>query len=79
VNSGASHNVKINEHFFTKGPMEVEIIYEGLTKPEALSVERLLLAKYAGKGLWNSKDYEPFAEADTQRVTDEEMSKYLED
>ena len=79
VNSGASHNVKINEHFFTKGPMDVEIIYEGLTKPEALSIERLLLAKYAGKGLWNSKDYEPFADADARRVTDEEMNQYLED
>ena len=79
VNSGASHNVKINEHFFTKGPMEVEIIYKGLTKPEALSIERLLLAKYAGKGLWNSKDYEPFIDEGARRVTDDEISKYLED
>lgn len=79
VNSGASHNVKINEHFFTKGPMDVEIIYEGLTKPEALSIERLLLAKNAGKGLWNSKDYEPFTDEATRRVTDEEINKYLED
>ena len=79
VNSGASHNVKINEHFFTKGPMDIEIIHEGLTKPEALSIERLLLSKYAGKGLWNSKDYEPFADEDTRRVTTEEINKYLEE
>ena len=42
--------------------MEIEIVYEGLTKPEAISIELLLLAKNAGKGLWNSKDYEPFVD-----------------
>ena len=62
VNSGASHNFKINEYFFSKGPMEIEIVYEGLTKPEAISIELLLLAKNAGKGLWNSKNYEPFVD-----------------
>ena len=77
VNSGASHNVKINEHFFTKGPMEIEIVHEGLTKPEALSIERLLLAKNAGKGLWNSKDYEPFADEISRRITEEEINNYL--
>lgn len=79
VNSGASHNVKINEHFFTKGPMEIEIIYEGLTKPEALSIERLLLARNAGKGLWNSKDYEPYVDESSQRITEEEINNYLKD
>lgn len=79
VNSGASHNVKINEHFFTKGPMDIEIVYEGLTKPEALSIERILLAKNAGKNLWNSKDYEPFVDETLRRITEEEMEKYLEE
>ena len=77
VNSGASHNVKINEHFFSKGPMEIEIIYEGLTKPEALSIEKLLLARNAGKGLWNSKDYEPYVDESSQRITEEEINNYL--
>ena len=75
----ASHNVKINEHFFTKGPMEIEIIYEGLTKPEALSIERLLLARNAGKGLWNSKDYEPYVDESSQRITEDEINNYLKD
>ena len=79
VNSGASHNVKINEHFFTKGPMTVEVIQEGLTKPEALSIERLLLARHAGQGLWNSKDYEPYYEHDSHRITQEEMAQYLQE
>lgn len=79
VNSGASHNVKINEHFFTKGPMTVEVIQEGLTKPEALSIERLLLARHAGQGLWNSKDYEPYYDQDSQRITEEEMARYLQE
>ena len=79
VNSGASHNVKINEHFFTKGPMTVEVIQEGLTKPEALSIERLLLARHAGQGLWNSKDYEPYYDHDSHRITQEEMAQYLQE
>ena len=57
--------------------MEIEIVHEGLTKPEALSIERLLLAKNAGKGLWDSKDYEPFADESSRRITEEEINNYL--
>lgn len=60
VNSGASHNKKINEHFFKLGPMTIEIVAEGLTKSEALTIEKLLLDQSRDLNLWNSRDYEPF-------------------
>lgn len=60
VNSGASHNWKINEHYFTKGNMGVKILYEGLTKCEALTIEKMLIRRSSGIELWNVKDYEPF-------------------
>jgi hypothetical protein len=60
VNSGASHNWKINEHYFTKGDMTVEILHDGLTKSEALAMEQMLIKKSSGTGLWNVRDYEPF-------------------
>lgn len=59
VNSGCSHNFKINEHFFTKGPMKVEILKEGLSKQEALVIEKFLINGHTGSVLWNIKDYEP--------------------
>ena len=59
VNSGTSHNYKINEHFFRDGEMRIEIVYEGLTKYEALSIEKFLLKQYSETELWNIKDYEP--------------------
>lgn len=55
VNSGASHSCKINEHFFKRGAMEVEIVRESLTKPKALAVEKFLIAKHRNT-LWNIKD-----------------------
>ena len=45
VNSGASHNWKINEHYFTKGEMTVEILHDDLTKSEALAIEQMLIKK----------------------------------
>ena len=59
VNSGASHNWKINEHYFTKGEMTVAILHDGLTKSEALAIEQMLIKKSSGTGLWNVRDYEP--------------------
>jgi hypothetical protein len=61
VNSGASHNWKINEHYFTKGEMTVEILHDGLTKSEALAIEQMLIKNRPGTGLWNVRDYEPFS------------------
>jgi hypothetical protein len=59
VNSGTSHNFKLNEHFFRRGPMRVEIVARGLSKDEGLTVERLLIRGHRGPGeLWNIKDYE---------------------
>ena len=59
VNSGASHNFKLNEHFFRRGPMRVEVFARGLSKDEARSVERLCIRGHAGlHELWNVKDYE---------------------
>ena len=39
--------------------MRIEIVYEGLTKYEALSIEKFLLKQYSETELWNIKDYEP--------------------
>ena len=59
VNSGTSHNFKLNEHFFRRGPMRVEIIARGLSKDEGLSIERLLIRGHRGPTeLWNTRDYE---------------------
>ena len=60
VNSGASHNWKINEHYFTKGEMTVQVLHDGLTKSEALAIEQMLIRKSSGTGLWNVRDCEPF-------------------
>ena len=59
VNSGVSHNYKLNEHFFRVGPMRVEVFARGLSKDEALAVERLCIRGHNGSALWNIKDYEP--------------------
>lgn len=77
VNSGASHNWKINEHFFTKGPLDVQILQRGLTKSEALSIEKLLIRGHSGSDLWNVKDYEPFVPEAEPGITDEEIQKFL--
>lgn len=55
VNSGTSHNFRLNEHFFKKGEMDVEIVRSDLTKPKALAVEKFLIAKHH-KTLWNIRD-----------------------
>ena len=62
VNSGVSHNFKLNEHFFTRGPMRVEAFVRGLSKDEALAVERLCIRGHTASALWNVKDYEPRTE-----------------
>ena len=79
VNSGASHNRKINEHYFLKGEMRVEQIAEGLTKSEALAIERLLLNQSREHDLWNVKDYEPFSNNDDKGLTDNEVLEMLSD
>ena len=40
--------------------MTIEIVAEGLTKSEALTIEKLLLDQSRDLNLWNSRDYEPF-------------------
>ena len=66
VNSGASHNFKLNEHFFRRGPMRVEVFARGLSKDEARSVERLCIRGHTGPHeLWNVKDYEATRPADS--------------
>lgn len=77
VNSGVSHNFKINEHRFTKGEMEVTVLYEGLTKTEALSIEKAMLSKHSGAGLWNSRDYEPFGDTTRRTISDQEIEEFL--
>ena len=59
VNSGTSHNFKLNEHFFLHGPMKIEVVARGLSKDEGLSIERLLIRRHRDRGeLWNIKDNE---------------------
>ena len=62
VNSGASHNWKINEHYFKVGPMEIEIVADGLTKTESVAIEKILIQNNSHLNLWNVKDYEPFVD-----------------
>ncbi|MEB3310968.1 MAG: hypothetical protein VKJ02_12105 [Snowella sp.] len=56
INSGVSHNYKINEHYFVHGKMDVKIVKEGLSKPEALAIEKFLIGRYSKGQLWNIKD-----------------------
>ena len=83
VFSGASHNPKINEHYFTKEkPMRVEIVATELTKSDALAMERLLLLKHRKDDLWNTKDFYPDADLNVKSITDEtilEMIEHLND
>lgn len=79
VNSGVSHNWKINEHYFTTGELSVEVLHEGLTKSEALSIERMLIRKGAGSLLWNVKDYEPFRSDVDQQLSNEEIEQFADD
>ena len=55
VNSGVSHNYRINEHYFLNGEMQVDILRDQLTKPKALAVEKFLISRYQ-KTLWNIRD-----------------------
>ena len=72
VFSGASHNPKINEHFFTKEkPMRVETVASGLTKSDALAIERLLLLKHQKDDLWNTKDYYPDDDLSIRSISDQ--------
>lgn len=59
VNSGISHNYKINEHYFKAGPMRVEIVKRHLSKAEALAVELFLIRSFPSGQLWNIKDASP--------------------
>ena len=56
VNSGTSHNFKLNEHFFLRGPMRVELLELGLSKSEALAIECLEIRRCAGADLWNIRE-----------------------
>jgi hypothetical protein len=77
VNSGASHNVKINEHFFKRGEMRVDVIEQGLTKAEALAFERAILNNLRGADLWNKKDFEPFLDMREKGYSDDEVAAYF--
>ena len=79
VFSGASHNPKINEHYFTKQkPMRVEIVATELTKSDALTMERLLLLKHRKDDLWNTKDYYPDTDLNVKSITDETILEMID-
>lgn len=67
VNSGISHNYKINEHYFTKGPMKIEILKKGLSKQESLAIEKFLIKSHTGSLLWNIKDMSLICSEENQR------------
>ena len=77
MNSGVSHNFKINEHRFTKGELEVTVLYEGLTKTEALSIEKAILSNNSGAGLWNCRDYEPYGDSTRHAISAEDLQEFL--
>ena len=52
VNSGASHNSKLNEHYFLAGPMKIRLVHEGLSKDYAKAIESFYIKKF-GEQLWN--------------------------
>ena len=79
VNSGASHNKKINEHYFLRGEMTVEIIEENLSKSEALAIEKLLINQSYDNDLWNQKGYELDHEISQKRFTESEVAEYVND
>lgn len=79
VFSGASHNPKINEHYFLQDkPMRVEIVAKNLTKSDALAIERLLLLKHSHDDLWNTKDYYPSAEIFTKSIDEANIIALLD-
>lgn len=55
INSGASHNRKLNEHFFKHGPMSITLLATDLTKHEAKTTEYALIQEF-GETLWNKAD-----------------------
>ena len=74
VNSGASHNWKINEYFFKVGPMKIEIVADGLTKSESLAIEKILIQNNSQLDLWNVKEYEPFFDDQSKFITPKKLS-----
>ena len=79
VNSGVSHNRKINEHFFIRGEMTVDVIFNGLTKSEALSIERLLIRRSRKQALWNVKDFEPLRPVNERAMSEQEIEELFAD
>lgn len=56
VNSGTSHNYKLNQHHFLRGEMKIRIFADLLSKPKALAIEKFLIARNASKKLWNVRE-----------------------
>ena len=58
--------------------MRVETVASGLTKSDALAMERLLLLKHRKDDLWNTKDYYPDADLNVKSVTDETILEMID-
>jgi hypothetical protein len=57
VNSGTSHNPKINEYYFKYGEMHIKVVARGLSKYQALSIEKFMIAECPQlEKLWNKRD-----------------------
>lgn len=57
VNSGCSHNVKLNEHFFRHGPLKIRLLHQDLSKDYARAVESFYIRELAQQ-LWNVSENE---------------------
>ena len=58
--------------------MRVDIVSSGLTKSDALAIERLLLLKHSQDELWKSKDYYPEEMVDKKFITDETILEMID-
>jgi len=53
VNSGASHNRRLNQYYFANGPMKVAVTRNNLCEKEALEIEVALICEHRDT-IWNS-------------------------
>lgn len=57
VNSGCSHNPKLNEHFYRQGPMKIRLVHSDLSKDYAKAIESYYIRKFSSS-LWNVAENE---------------------
>ena len=58
--------------------MRIKIFKSGLTKSDALAMERLLPLQHQKDNRWNTKDYHPYTELTTKSISDEAISDMID-